>query len=88
MLSFREHHSRIEKLRQVNECPITEKCFDTGVALLSFIFFTESMCSYILDLNASSEKNEQKIPASDETTYHIVKMQLCKLNISENANST
>ena len=52
VLYFREHHSRIENLRSFTDCPLSVKCLDTGVYLLSFGFFTERMCSYILDLNA------------------------------------
>ena len=52
VLYFRVHHSNIENLRSLTECPLSVKCLDTGVILLSLGFFTERMCSYILDLNA------------------------------------
>ena len=52
VLYFREHHSRTENLKSLKECPLSVKCLDTGVILFSFGFFTERMCSYILDLNA------------------------------------
>ena len=45
VLYLREHHSRIENLRSLTELPLSRKCLDTGVDLLSFGFFTERMCS-------------------------------------------
>ena len=39
------HHSNIENCISLAECPFPVKCLETGVTLLSFGLFTESLCS-------------------------------------------
>ena len=46
------HHSRIENCISLIEGFVPVKCLETGVTLLSLGLLTESLCSYILCLNA------------------------------------
>ena len=39
------HHSIIENCISLAECPFPVKCLETGVTLLFFGLFTESLCS-------------------------------------------